>query len=534
MLQEMFMKYRVYGFLFYLIGLPVFFFTAPVSGKWPFKDKETNESAVCESSFFSGLFFFQREEVVSGTPPNYKFHPSTKLRSKLDMGTSLEDSTQAGDRFRRAFRKGKFKGDDSYISVPFLDSGEFAKVVQIDETGITVDIITYNGQIKQLTLTERDVNRAKVSLAAKGWFERREKAPDSVGPFDIPQFNEEEKYKAMGLRRIVYMGLNKVKRMKYLASKLREADIDPFRTHIVDLVPFIDEHLKFIDQGIQEQEHNVSERRDFLKNNLREEAKQKVKDRQVSLYWFLHWNFRLIWLASLDDYYYLIDDSSATKDPRQKWLTEVNWNKLIDGDLYRIGLVKKQHLIMNFLQPFMRYPEQVYLPILDDLGLMTLNEAFADQDFVKQIINKERMTDGILMNPLQYEGHESDHIKDFNFNQKNEKRIFSKFYVQWRDVRESFTPEEIEMVELVHWYLSREIHFEVNLTDYIHINRALVRDKHRFENPNDTKALLPPEINEWTIGDYFEESAKTFSQIAGKFQADQRKRERKKGWIFRR
>lgn len=512
------MKYRVYGFLFCLVGLPVFFFTATANGKWLFKGKEANKAAVCERSFLRGLFFFQREEVVFGTPPNFRFHFSTGLRSDLDRGTSLEDSTKAGDRFRRAFRKGKFKGDDRYISVPFLDWGSFAKIVQVDEAGITVDLLTYNGRIKQFRLSEKDVNRAKVSPKAKGWFERREQAPRSVGPFDIPQFNEEEKYKAMGLRRVIYMGLNKVKRVKYLVRKLREAGMDPFRTHVVDLIPLIDEHLEFMDRGIQEQEENVSERREFLKNTLREEAKQKVRDGQVTLYWFLNWNFRLIWLTSLDNYNYLIDDKLAKKDFRFIWLTEADWDKHLDENWGRMTILPGKELIINLVKSVMRYPEQIHLPVLDDLGLMTLNEAFADQDFVKQIIHTERMTDGTSMNPLQYEEHELDHIRDFNTNQKDEKKIFSTFYAQWREVREDFTPEEIEMVEFVHWYLSREIRFAVDLTDEADIVQALARNDYRFENPEDMKSLLPPGINERTRGDYFEESAKIFSRLAKGFR----------------
>ena len=523
----------MYSFLSYLLCLLVVFFTAPVSGKWLFKSQKTSESAaVCEHSFFRGLFFSQGAEVVSGTSPNYKFRFSTKLRSELDEGTSLEDSIKAGDRLRRAFRKGKFKGADRYISVPFLDWGGFAKVVQVDESGITVDLITYNGQIKQLRLSEKDVSRAKVSLAAKGWFERMEKAPASVGPFDIPQFNEEEKYKAMGFRKIFYMGLNKVKRMKYLARKLREADIDPFRTHIVDLVPFIDEHLEFIDRGIQEQGQNVSERRDFLKNNLKKEAEQKVEDQKVSLHWYLHWNFRLIWLASLDNYNYLISDKLAEKDPRIQWLTEASWDKHLNENLGAMAFLPGNKLVIKFVKSVMRYPEQIYLPVLDDLGLITLNEAFADQDFVKQITNKEKMTDAEPMNPLQFEEHELDHIREFNFNQQSEKRIFSKFYREWRKIRDNSSGEEIEMTELVHWYLSREIRSEVDLTDDTHIVRALARNGYRFENPKDLKVFLPPEIDAWTIGSYFEKSAQVFSRIARKFQSD--KRMATKGRIFQR
>ena len=510
---------------------------APANGKWLFKSHKGDESAVCERSF-KGIFSFlsfNREDVVSGSPPNYQFSFSTKLLSHLDKGISLKDSIKAGDRFRRASRKGKFKGDDRYISTP-LNWGSFAKVVQVDETGITVDVITYNGQIKQLTLSEKEASQAKISRASKDWFERIEKAPDSVGPFDIPQFSEEEKYKVMGVRKIFYAGLNKVKRLKYLAKRLRESNINPFTTHIVDLVSFIDEPLEFIDRGIQEQGQNVSERQDILKD-FKKEAQQKVENQKVSLYWFLSWNFRLIWLASLDNY--VIADELAARDPRLWWLTDASWNKYLNENMGTMTVFDSgKKSIVRLIKAMMEYPDQIYLPFLDNLGVMTLNEAFADQDFVKQIINKEKMTDAIPMNPLEFEEHEMSHIRDFNLNQGNfgfdqkEKGIFSQFYIQWRKIRENFSPEKIEMVELIHSYLSREIRFEVSLTDGTNIVRALVRNASRFEKSKDLRVFLPPKMNIQGLGDYFETSAKIFSQIAKKFQADKERRAR--GWIFRR
>ena len=467
---------------------------------------------------------------MSGSPPNYQFNVPVS-RFYVDEGISLEDFIKAGNRFRRAFRKGKFRGDDRYISVSFLDWGRFAKVVQVNEMGITVDLITYNGQIKQLTLSQKDVEGAKVSLAAKGWFERREEAPASVGPFDIPQFNEEKKYKAMGLRRIFYTGLNKVKQRKYLAEKLREANIDPFRTHVMDFVPLIEKHLAFIERGIREQGQNVSERLAILED-FRKEAEQKSEKGECSLYWWLHWNFRLVWLASLSSYE--IADSlaaissaasieAAVKDLKKfRWLTDSSWNEYLNENMRAVRVGLGHGIIGKLLESVMRYPEQMYLPVLDNLGLITVNEAFADQDFVKQIIiNKEKIIDGRGMNPIQFEDHEMGHINIFNSNQKDEK-IFSQFYMEWRKIRDdfSFSPEIIEMVEFTHWYLSKETYFSGSLTDDIGIIMAFARNSDRFEEPTDLKKLLPPEIDGWTLAAYFEESAKVFSQIARAFKAD--------------
>lgn len=133
---------RIPIFLFGLAFIPAVFSTASSGSntlpKWVTDlINLTRNPAVCEHPFKG-----QNKDTVSGPVPNYELLFFTRLRSHLDYGSPLSVSIEAGERFRRAFYKGEFKGDERYISVP-LYQGPFAKVVQVNETGITVDLITH-------------------------------------------------------------------------------------------------------------------------------------------------------------------------------------------------------------------------------------------------------------------------------------------------------------------------------------------------------------------------------------------------------
>ena len=523
------MRNQFFTLLFFLVCFPAFFFTASAKEQFLsqrpaiFQNHKPSKLDLCKS-FFKRILPFNREDTVSGPPPKYQIHPM-KQRSYLDKGAPPDDdSIEVTNKFRRALRKGKFKGDDRYISVP-LDKGLFVKVVQVNETGVTVDIITYNGQIRKLILSERDARMAKVSQASKNWFERMETAPDSVGPFNIPPFHEEEQLKALGFRKIFYSGLNKVKRLKYLAQLLREANINPFTTHVADLIPSIDNTLAFIENGIQKQGQNIEKRQEML-GSLAREAQEKVDKGEVSLYWFLHWNFRLVWLASLTAYIPSMDELSYW------WLTETSWNQHLNNNLETMNLFsmnRETRPVTRTVTTAMQYPEQIFLPLRENLGIIALNEASVDADFTIQITNKKKMTDGISMDSFEHWDHELDHIRIINSKQKN-KKVFRQFYSQWRKVRDSFSLEKIEMVEWVFFFLFREIEGGINLTDSVAITKVLSRSSWRFTKPNDLKPFLPPDLLpnslndtpsksiDSIIEDYFKKSAEVFSQTALSFQ----------------
>ena len=474
-------------------------------------------------NFFKGVFLSNEEDIISDPRQNYQLNFSTRLRSHLDEGISIDNSIEAGNKFRRAFRKGKFKGDERYISVP-LGFGSFAKVVQINETGITVNLITYNGQIKTLLLSNGDASRAKVSKTAKHWFERMEVAPDSVGPFDIPSFHEEEHLKALGFRKIFYAGLNEVKQLKYLAQLLREANINPFTTHIKDLVPLIDRTLVFIEKGIQEQDRNAKKMLEIL-ISFKTEAQEKMEKQEVSLYWWMHWHLRLARLTSLTSYL-SIDESDYSW-----WRTETGWDQYLN-DIMATGnfyYPPENKSIIRLARAVMRYPEQTFLPLLKNLGIIALNEASVDEDFAIQITNKRKMVDGGSLNPFSFLEHEWSHIRIVNSERKN-KKMFSQFYSQWRKVRDTVPREQREMVELVFFCLLREVGEGVNLADPTHVATVFLRDIPRFLNPDDLQAFLPPDLlshpkDDRTpkltykiIENYLKKSAEVFNQTAQRFQ----------------
>ena len=524
------MRNQFFTLLFFLVCFPSFFFTASAKeqllSQSPaiFQNHKPSKLDLCKK-FFKRILPFNREDIVSGPPPKYQVYPM-KRRSDLDKGAPPDDdSIKATNQFQQALRKGKFKGDDRYISVP-LNEGLFAKVIQLHETGVTVDIITYTGQIKKTMLFGMDARLAKVSQASKNWFERMEAAPDSVGPFNIPSFHEEEHLKAQGFRKIFYSGLNKVKRLKYLAQLLREGNINPFTTHIVDLIPFIDNTLAFIENGIRKQGQNVEKRQEILRS-LAREAQEKVDKGEVSLYWFLHWNFRLVWLASLTAYIPSMDESNYW------WLTEASWNQHLNNNMRTMNfssiINRETRPVIRTMRTAIQYPEQIFLPLRENLGIIALNEASVDADFAIQITNKKKITDNIPMNPFEHWDHELDHIRIINSEQKN-KKVFRQFYSQWRTVRDSFPREKREMVEWVFFFLFREIEGGISLTDSVAITQALSRRTWRFKNPNDLKPFLPPDLLpnaldnmpsksiDSIIEDYFKKSAEVFSQTALSFQ----------------
>ena len=94
---------------------------------------------------------------------------------------------------------------------------------------------------------------------------------------------------------VFYAGLNAIHQLTELGKDLRNRSINPKTTHIEDLEPFIPMHIHHIQEGLitSKQPKKLTDL-----NKLKKEAQIRMKNKQVTLYWWLLFNIRLSALAT--------------------------------------------------------------------------------------------------------------------------------------------------------------------------------------------------------------------------------------------
>ena len=473
--------------------------------------------------------------VLSGDPPK-----NALLLSTTDQNTRSS--------FRQAYNKGQFTEDEIYIDSISTRFGHpfFAKVISVQEGTVVADVVHHaGGRIERRKLSAYEVDQARVSLSSKNQFQNQ---LDKVDATVFPKSNAENALRTQGHRDIFADGVDDMRQLQAVGERLKEVNINPFRTHIVDFANKAEDHIKFIREGMieaREELKDVYQREinkggfDYLKRGIKnideqlkedlkiledfsQEARKKIKEEKVTYAWWLHWNNRLSVLATRKSgRTRVIDASNRIESPEDRadisrindnwWKTEENLDEYLDGKYYsedfRTGVDYVNEAIRDF-------PDRIHLPTIEPYGIIAMNESAGSHIFPSGLVAKDTIADGGLKAPDEF------HLHDLNDSTNGFKKggliLNRDFNVHFRREVESLSPEDREKVETI-FFAIRENPGKIDDFNHETMSIAMRETAERFRNDKDLGALLPVHVDmrsEESVMTYLQESANVFISVS--------------------
>ena len=274
---------------------------------------------------------------------------------------------------------------------------------------------------------------------------------------------------------IFYDGLNTIHPLMELGKHLRNRSINPTTTHIEDLEPFIPIHIHHIQQGI------IASRQ-FTKliglNKLKKEAKTRIKNKQVTLYWWQLFNIRLAVLAT----------PSSAITPNQNFLKEYKTHNELANYIENTNDNSVVNTIKKILTSF---PETVVLPTTSSLGILALNQAAKSgwQIVPTELFNQKTFIDGYSMSPIEAHLHDFEHIVAVDYGiplfpenpEFHNKIIFNM---------EQLPPEERKKAEAMYFILTHEFYQE---------ERPTIS---QITNPQELLKIIELSVSDTDLGTY--------------------------------
>ncbi len=197
-----------------------------------------------------------------------------------------------------------------------------------------------------------------------------------------------------------YDGLGEVNELTKLGKHLRNSSIDPKKTNIKYLRPFIQKHIHHIQQGLiaTHQNHKLDQL-----NALEKKALEQITNEQITLHWWLLFNIKLAWLAtrSSDIFERKLEFEFLDKFKNYKGLTYyIEKNKDDNEVLY---------LINKALNSF---PEKIILPTTSQLGILALNRPSKNglNIIPVELFNQKKSLDGTTSSPIEAFLHNLKHV----------------------------------------------------------------------------------------------------------------------------
>lgn len=264
----------------------------------------------------------------------------------------------------------------------------------------------------------------------------------SLSFVEIPKSKEEKKVQKSGYTEPgFYAGLNAVHHLNKLGMYLKNRLIDPKRIHIENLILFIYKHLTHIRKGIisTQQQHKLS-----ALNKLKQEALERIDNRQVTLHWWLLFNVRLAALASHE-----ISENLSFLSRYKTHDELTNYIENTENSNESLDLIKKA---------LTAFPKKVILPTTSNLGVLALNQPTKTgvQIVPVELSRQGRYVDGTYMTPLEDIVHEFEHIINtqygtplFSENPAINKKIVAHI--------ERLPTEENKKAEVIYWMLTHEL-----------------------------------------------------------------------------
>ena len=403
-------------------------------------------------------------------------------------------------KFRTAYNKGEFVGDERYVSKFFSLGGRYlsyshGRITGLENGDFIIDYIDHQtGSIKSTRMhfdTDDPLLFYDVTEASKEMFHRIEQSP----PLAEVNFNSKNTKK---------LKENKIDRAIFIGNQLRNSPtLNPYTTHIVDFKDQITDHVEYIKQGILSSGTDVNSKLTIL-DTLKHEAESSKLTYQ---YWLL-WNMRLSILVS-------------SEQP-----TSWNW-RTHEGTLRNIGNTFSQNyyfddytqdMVDSFLALF---PSFIILPVIGSLGYKDFNKTSAYTVFPIQLENKDIIQDNMKMSPYSLYGHDVNHAVLNVYKRIDHPKMgnsqFSKRYLQ---IAEIFPDKIREMAEIGLFIFFHEtadiLEHRSNIKEFFENNNLDEQNIYtRLRNKeNDLGSILPEDIqSDREIKEYFEQVADVFNKI---------------------
>ena len=458
--------------------------------------------------------------------------------------------TSAKNRFRKSYNSAVFKGDERYVSYSTGDK-LFQVVYRVDRifgSDLILSRFNESGKLKQFVTNPKDnlLHEMEVSAFSKAWFNRLKDFPKKV-KFDIPQTNEEKVLRKKGYRDIFINGIDEMNWIQAMGRNLRKHNINPYATHIVNFADRIESYIGMVREGISSSkledayrmgghplvnkdifEMNpadipaVKSRLDILDKYFIKEARQRVKQEEVTLKWFLLWTYRLSILATLPvrrgDIEMMMPGVSVTLNKSTWWHTDKEMTKLLNrGD--RRELSAMTGTITGFLRNF---PYEIVIPTIKDMGIIALNRANISGITSVTLSGRSKILDAQTLVPAEQIRHDLGHVHEYEHGKAKwassvDIHQFHKIYME--EVKK-LSLEKREMVELGYTLL---LHDSKRNEYFVEKPQSILKMYknffHLFQNRLHLGAALPENVDVSSgkeVSAYIKKAAQAFSGTARK------------------
>ena len=426
-----------------------------------------------------------------------------KLNKKQLRTVRPSPIAQGRVKFREALKKMKFVGDERYISIPsrYL-SDQYGRVLEVYQGAVLVEIIGYNGKLREIQLPPQHLFKAEVDPVSKDWFNRIEQAIKKLESLYTAEENEEESLTNQGHKQILIKGINEVNRLIKLVKHLRQFNINPFGTHIEDLASQIESHIERVRQGIESQNIEVTERLSLLEQ-FEIEAYQKVKKEAVTYMWWIYWNKRLSILATPSQKREEKGDWWKSEENAEYFLDNINEQKLTEFN-------KDEYTLMKIIQQF---PDQVILPTASDLGTMAFNRADINSIAPVHLAGTEQWMDGALKTPEEAFSHDISHaFLQFSKEESSSSIPMRQLYQQIEE-ESDLTIYDREVIENIYFLIEHEREW-ADISHPKTVIRMMTSQniEERFQNANDLGSWIETDMEANSLRSHLRKMAKTFNR----------------------
>ena len=507
-------------------------------------DQDELQSAM--SSPMSALQFDRfkpKPVIVSGLPP----------KNPLLLSSNGEQSIY-NLKFRQAYNIGQFTEDEVYIQTPHF----FARIVEMKEGTIVVEILYRSGKVEKRALSKSELESAEISLISSKQFNQFEKESiKSIDSINIPRTNEEVALRAQGHRDIFIEGVDGMNRLQTLGQRLRERNINPFKTHVKDFADETKNDIKFIRQGLvsksrkikqeiegssdytsSEKQLRTAEADAQLAEDLKiledfaQEAKQRVKEERVTHHWKSHWSNRLTVLTTNKSERPILIVPDNTPEIRRInedwWKTEENLDEYLDSEYIHNKKysfissqfnVRKENSVEYIEEAIRDFPDRIFLPTTNTQGIIAMNETMGTNISPSGMINTSTVADGALLNPADFQWHD---LNDATLSYRKmaesggtDLDFRKKFHARYKKVRQDLNKEDREKFETIYFVIKEDSIGRSgvqNLTS-LNFNLSVIR----FLKESDLGVLLPDSVNTRSaeaVAAYLRECAEKFNEIA--------------------
>lgn len=250
--------------------------------------------------------------------------------------------------------------------------------------------------------------------------------------------------KAQGLKPSYYAGVDLVREFNRVQEYLEEIKADPKQTHISYFADQATKTLSDFEKSFREQN---KENKEFLEERLKlledfkTEARRKATAQEVTYYWWVHFNFRLAFLAThQDEIYYPLPSKANFID---HFRTHKDMDEAIEA-LHKNGFDLRIKKIANL-------PETLFFST-NNFGIMAFNR-LTNKTHIVGVSGKDQFDNASRKSPLDYIVHDILHISSFGIpHLRDTAKEFEK-----KRLDNISNKSDREKVELIFFLLHHEV-----------------------------------------------------------------------------